>query len=80
MVLARRRGASPRREPSTAAHALSREDTLGDVISVEAEDIRGLSLTTLLGGFGRLPRASPVAARTPAATVVTLTPPTVRLL
>lgn len=54
MVLARRRGASPRREPSTAAHALSREDTLGDVISVEAEDIRGLSLTTLLGGFGRL--------------------------
>lgn len=54
MVLTRRCGESPGRAPPTMAHTLSREDALGDVISVEAEDIRGIPLTALLGGFGRL--------------------------
>ena len=56
IVRARAR-ASPkpqRAQLPAAAHQVSREDALGDVLSIESEDIRGVPLTSLLSQFGRL--------------------------
>ena len=65
MPKAVRRAESPAkaREPPTLAHHTSREDALGNVLSIDSEDIRGVPLTLLLGGFGRLFARSGAIAR-----------------